>query len=108
MWYETLLKLFLAILLSGIIGYEREHKNRPAGLRTHVLVCVGAAIVQVTSLEFYGQVMGNYASDPFRLGAQVISGIDFWEQVPLLKREIVSKVLPQQQASGRSHVLELR
>lgn len=77
MWYETLLKLFLAILLSGIIGYEREHKNRPAGLRTHVLVCVGAAIVQVTSLEFYGQVMGNYASDPFRLGAQVISGIGF-------------------------------
>ncbi|WP_394926952.1 MgtC/SapB family protein [uncultured Robinsoniella sp.] len=77
MWYETLLKLFLAILLSGIIGYEREHKNRPAGLRTHVLVCVGAAIVQVTSLEFYGQVMGNYSSDPFRLGAQVISGIGF-------------------------------
>ncbi|WP_044295192.1 MgtC/SapB family protein [Robinsoniella peoriensis] len=77
MWYETLLKLFLAILLSGIIGYEREHKNRPAGLRTHVLVCVGAAIVQVTSLEFYGQVMGSYASDPFRLGAQVISGIGF-------------------------------
>lgn len=77
MWYETVLKLVLAVFLSGIIGFEREHKNRPAGLRTHVLVCVGAAIVQITSMEFYIQVMGDYSADPFRLGAQVISGIGF-------------------------------
>lgn len=77
MWYETILKLVLAIVLSGIIGFERENRNRPAGLRTHVLVCVGATVVQITSLEFYNQVLGSYSSDTFRLGAQVISGIGF-------------------------------
>lgn len=77
MWYETMLKLALAIILSGLIGYERENRNRPAGLRTHVLVCVGAAVVQITSMEFYRQVLGDYSSDVFRLGAQVISGIGF-------------------------------
>lgn len=77
MWYETIVKLVLAVFLSGIIGFEREHKNRPAGLRTHVLVCVGATVVQITSLGFYSQVLGDYTSDPFRLGAQVISGIGF-------------------------------
>ncbi len=77
MWYETMLKLICAMMLGGVIGYERENMNRPAGLRTHVLVCVGAAIVQVTSIEFYRQMMGTFTSDPFRLGAQVISGIGF-------------------------------
>ncbi|MDD3339311.1 MAG: MgtC/SapB family protein [Lachnospiraceae bacterium] len=77
MWYETVIKLLLAIGLSGIIGFERENMNRPAGLRTHVLVCVGAAIVQITSLQFYAQVIGAYSADAFRLGAQVISGIGF-------------------------------
>lgn len=77
MWYETLLKLMLAVVLSGAIGFERENLNRPAGLRTHVLVCVGAAIVQITSIQFYRQITGGYTADPFRLGAQVISGIGF-------------------------------
>lgn len=77
MWYEIIIKLVLAIALSGTIGYERENMNRPAGLRTHVLVCIGAAIVQITSMQFYANVVGSYTSDPFRLGAQVISGIGF-------------------------------
>lgn len=77
MWYETVIKLLLAAALSGIIGFERENLNRPAGLRTHVLVCVGAAVVQITSQEYYSQFIGGYSPDAFRLGAQVISGIGF-------------------------------
>ncbi len=77
MWYETVLKLLMAVVLSGIIGFERENLNRPAGLRTHVLVCVGAAVVQITSVEYYGGTAGAASADVFRLGAQVISGIGF-------------------------------
>ncbi len=76
MWYETVLKLLMAVVLSGIIGFERENLNRPAGLRTHVLVCVGAAVVQITSVQYYAGNAGADA-DVFRLGAQVISGIGF-------------------------------
>lgn len=76
MWIEIILKLFLAFILGGVIGYEREHIGRPAGLRTHVLVCVGAALVQITALDFYDLNPG-YSADPFRMGAQVISGIGF-------------------------------
>ncbi|MCX7748647.1 MAG: MgtC/SapB family protein [Clostridia bacterium] len=71
------LRLFLACILGGIIGYERESMNRPAGFRTHILVCVGAALVMVTSEFIYKRYVGNVNLDPARLGAQVISGIGF-------------------------------
>lgn len=67
------LRIFLAILLGGVIGMERGMKNRPAGLRTYMLVCLGACIVMLTNQYVY-QVYG--IGDPVRMGAQVISGID--------------------------------
>ena len=70
-------RLLLGLVLSGLIGMERESKNRPAGLRTHILVCIGAVIVMLTSehiFEKYGYVADI---DIARLGAQVISGIGF-------------------------------
>lgn len=74
---EVVLRLMLAGALGGLIGYEREHTNRPAGFRTHILVCVGAALVMVTS-EFIFDKYGGVANiDPARLGAQVVSGIGF-------------------------------
>lgn len=74
---EIMLRLLLAGLLGGVVGYEREHTNRPAGFRTHILVCIGSALVMVTS-EFIFDKYGAYANvDPARLGAQVISGIGF-------------------------------
>jgi putative Mg2+ transporter-C (MgtC) family protein len=76
MWLVLFARLLLAFVLGSVIGYEREHIGRPAGLRTHVLVCVGAALVQITALDFYALNPG-YSSDPFRMGAQVISGIGF-------------------------------
>lgn len=68
------LRILLAILLGGIIGMERGMKNRPAGLRTYMLVCLGACIVMLTNQYVY-QAYG--VGDPVRMGAQVISGIGF-------------------------------
>src|SRR5690606_36526498 len=73
---ESILRLMLAAALGGFIGYEREHTNRPAGFRTHILVCVGAALVMIVSQYLVYQFPG-YTVDPSRLGAQVISGIGF-------------------------------
>lgn len=72
-----IIRLVLAVVLSGLIGLEREDKNRPAGFRTHVLVCVGAALVMITSEYVFSQYKGVTTMDPARLGAQVISGIGF-------------------------------
>lgn len=77
MYMDMLIKFFLAVLLGGAVGYEREHSSSPAGLRTHILVCFGAAIVQVTAFDFYMSHRGQFNTDPMRLGAQVISGIGF-------------------------------
>ena len=74
---ELLLRLIVACVLGGIIGYEREHTNRPAGFRTHILVCVGSALVMVTSEFIFDRYHTIANIDPARLGAQVISGIGF-------------------------------
>jgi len=74
---DAVLKLFLAVLCSGIIGFEREHSHRPAGFRTHILVSVGAALVMMTSKYVFLKYNGLTSFDPTRLGAQVISGIGF-------------------------------
>lgn len=68
-------RLSLAVLFGGIIGYERGRKRRPAGFRTHILVCIGSALVMITSQ--YMMEVRHYSTDPSRLGAQVISGIGF-------------------------------
>ena len=67
-------RLFLAVLSGAILGLDRSRKNRPAGFRTHMLVCMGAALVMLTN-QYITTVFN--VSDPARLGAQVISGIGF-------------------------------
>ena len=69
------LRIVLAIVLGGAIGLERGVRNHPAGFRTHILVCVGACLAILTS-EFIFDAVGT-ATDPTRIGAQVISGIGF-------------------------------
>lgn len=49
--YEIMLRLFLAMIMGGAIGIEREYKNRPAGIRTHILVCMGATIIALIQVE---------------------------------------------------------
>jgi len=70
-------RLLLALLLGGLIGYERESENRPAGFRTHILVCIGSALVMVTSEFMYRDLTMERPIDLSRMGAQVISGIGF-------------------------------
>src|SRR5438552_14995347 len=73
---DLLLKLGLAVLLGGAIGLEREIKNKPAGLRTNILICVGAALLTDVSVRI-GMVNGVRVGDPARLAAQIVSGIGF-------------------------------
>jgi putative Mg2+ transporter-C (MgtC) family protein len=70
-------RLVLAVILGGLIGYEREHTQRPAGFRTHIVVCVAAALVMEISEFIFQQYHSFVNMDPARLGAQVISGIGF-------------------------------
>jgi len=74
---DAVVKMTLAVLFSGVIGYEREHSHRPAGFRTHILVAVGSTLVMVTSKYVFLEYEGIANFDPTRLGAQVISGIGF-------------------------------
>lgn len=72
---SVLLRLLLAAVLGGLIGLEREYKRRPAGFRTHILICLGAAMTTLTS-EFLLLNM-HYYLDVARLGASVASGMGF-------------------------------
>lgn len=84
---NVIIRLLLAVLFSGIIGLDRAYKHRPAGLRTHILVCLGACIIAMIqknigfdALEMarqYPQYKGVLRADNARLIAQVVSGIGF-------------------------------
>ncbi|MCD8355797.1 MAG: MgtC/SapB family protein [Clostridia bacterium] len=69
------LRLVLAVLCGGAVGIERAYKRRPAGFRTHILICLGAAMTTLTSQYLYLNM--HYYTDMARLGAQVIAGIGF-------------------------------
>lgn len=73
---SVLMRLFLSIALSGAIGLERELHGRPAGIRTHVMVCLGATVLILSSEFFHSQVAGaQFDSD--RMAAGIITGIGF-------------------------------
>lgn len=77
--WEFAIRLLLAAVLGGIVGIERERLERPAGFKTHVLVCLGSALFMLVSYfvaETY-RVNGQVAFDPARIGAQVVTGIGF-------------------------------
>ena len=68
-------RLLLSAILGGVIGWERGHHGRAAGLRTHILVCLGAAVASLVGL--YAALELGFQNDPLRVGAQVVSGIGF-------------------------------
>lgn len=70
---SVMVRIVAAVFIGGIIGLERGLKNRPAGLRTYMLVCVGSCIVMLTN-QYVVQIIGG---EPTRLAAQVVSGIGF-------------------------------
>lgn len=85
--FQTVLRLGLSIVMGGTIGYEREQKNRPAGMKTHILVCLGATIIALIQQEIAQEAIRLVRSNPdiahivkfdqSRLIAQVVSGIGF-------------------------------
>ena len=87
--FNTIDKLLVATLLGGIVGFERERSGKVAGLRTHVLVCLGAALASVISIylfENYPSVNGEYGFD-YHLIANIIVGIGFIGAGTILRRE---------------------
>lgn len=70
----TVIRSILAILCAGLIGYDRNRQGASAGLRTHILVCIGAMLAMSVGQFSY---MHYGAGDPTRIGAQVVSGIGF-------------------------------
>ena len=72
---SVFVRLACALICGGIIGIERSYKRRPAGFRTHILICIGAAITTLTSQYLYLNM--HYFTDMARLGAQVVAGIGF-------------------------------
>ncbi len=78
-YFKIISRILAAVIIGGIIGFEREQKNRPAGFRTHVLVCVSACSLMILSDILFLKYYNTYgiALDPQRIGAQVISGIGF-------------------------------
>ena len=84
---DIIIRLFLSLIIGGIIGYEREVQNRAAGFRTHILVCLGATIISLLQIEIGNNAINMIKLnkdlaqvinvDYGRLGAQVITGVGF-------------------------------
>lgn len=78
-WREILLRLFIATVLGGLIGMERQRYDGGAGLRTHMLVCLGSSLIMIVSAYGFNEVLAqsHVSFDPSRVAAQVVSGIGF-------------------------------
>ena len=79
---EMILRLLMATTLGAIIGYQRERAGKPVGLRTSVLVCVGAAVFTMASIYGFGAV-----ADPSRVAAGIVVGIGFLGAGAIIRRE---------------------
>jgi putative Mg2+ transporter-C (MgtC) family protein len=74
---DVIIRLLLAVILGGLIGLEREIQRREAGLRTHILVCLGSTLIMLTSLYIFGIYKNTGNIDPGRIAQGVITGIGF-------------------------------
>lgn len=74
---QIIMRLVLSVILSGFIGLERQLHRRSAGLRTHILVCLGSCLIMLTSLYVFDIYKDKVPLDPARIAAGVITGIGF-------------------------------
>lgn len=75
--WTIIMRLVLAAILSGAIGFEREFHGRSAGFRTHILLCIGSTLIMLTSMHMFDLYDGRVVVDPGRIAAGVITGIGF-------------------------------
>ncbi len=83
MYLQDLMKILTACVLGGLIGQQRQKRGMSIGLRTHIVVCVSAALVQIISIDY--SILNKSNIDVMRLGAQVISGIGFLGMASIIK-----------------------
>jgi len=74
---QIFFRLILSVALGGLVGFERQLQRRTAGLRTHILVCLGSCLIMLTSLYVFDIYSGIVDLDPTRIAAGVITGIGF-------------------------------
>ena len=79
---EMVLRLIMATAMGAIIGYQRERAAKPAGLRTHILISVGAALFTIASLYGFG-----IGADPARIAAGVVAGVGFLGAGAIIRRD---------------------
>ena len=98
-YMTLLLRLGIAAVCGALVGFEREVHGRAAGLRTHMMVSLGAALTTLIG-AFNVEILGNNWSDPMRLGAQVISGIGFLGAGTILLKKENSQITGLTTAAG--------
>jgi len=74
---DAIIRLILSCALGSLVGYERQSRNKSAGLRTHILVSLGSCLIMILSIDLHRSFNGPSGGDAARLAAQVISGIGF-------------------------------
>lgn len=94
-YWEIALRLFVAAFLGGLVGWEREKNNHPAGFRTHILVSLGSALIMLISIYGFSDFVNekNVRMDPARIAAQVVSGIGFLGAGTILRHGVSVKGL---------------
>jgi putative Mg2+ transporter-C (MgtC) family protein len=78
--WEACLRMFIAALVGGAVGFDRELRNKPAGLRTHILISLAAAVFTLITFELHAEVRqheGSIAADPIRIIEAVTAGVAF-------------------------------
>lgn len=80
---RDIIKILMACFLGGLIGYQRQKKGMSMGMRTHIIVCISATLVQIISIDY--NILNKSNIDVMRLGAQVISGIGFLGMASIIK-----------------------
>jgi putative Mg2+ transporter-C (MgtC) family protein len=107
---ELISRLVLAAALGSVIGFERERLSWAAGLRTHMLVCVGSTLIMIVSAFGFFDVLSrdHVVLDPSRIAAQVVSGIGFLGAGSILLRARSCAVSRRRRASGPSRRSGLR
>ncbi|MFC1514404.1 MgtC/SapB family protein [Candidatus Omnitrophota bacterium] len=75
--FTIFVRIVMAVVFGGLIGLEREHKGHSAGLRTHILVCMGSCLIMLVSLAVFEAYKDQAPVDPARIAASVVTGIGF-------------------------------